>query len=268
MALVLKGLRGRGVSDIGADHGISQSQYCRWRNQCFDGAHRAFATSEATSREGQLERENARLKALMAELALEAKKRQGLRMMRGASAKVADRNRELVAAIRAIKAEHHFWGYRRVWAYLRFVREMAVKRKRIYRLMQAHGLLVRPNTRLRAVRTPSRPKPRASRPNQWWGIDMTKAMTVSGLVYVVVVLDWRSKKIAEYYAAAQVRASHWLQALDMAANRQFPHGVRGADLHLMSDNGCQPTEELHAHPQGGTAVDQRMVWRDPACQSP
>lgn len=27
----------------------------------------------------------------------------------------------------------------------------------------------------------------------------------------------------------------------MGVNRQFPQGVRGHDLHLMADNGCQPT---------------------------
>jgi transposase InsO family protein len=27
----------------------------------------------------------------------------------------------------------------------------------------------------------------------------------------------------------------------MAVNRQFPEGVRGKGVHLMSDNGCQPT---------------------------
>ena len=74
LAVVLEGLRGRSISDICADHGISQSQYYRWRDQFFDGAHRAFVTSEKNSREGQLERENVRLKALVAELALEVKK--------------------------------------------------------------------------------------------------------------------------------------------------------------------------------------------------
>lgn len=34
---------------------------------------------------------------------------------------------------------------------------------------------------------------------------------------------------------------HWLVALDRAVNRQFPAGVRGQNLALMSDNGCQPT---------------------------
>ncbi len=35
--------------------------------------------------------------------------------------------------------------------------------------------------------------------------------------------------------------SHWLNALDQAVNGQFPGGVRDQSLHLMSDNGSQPT---------------------------
>ena len=30
-------------------------------------------------------------------------------------------------------------------------------------------------------------------------------------------------------------------ALEMAVNRQFPEGARDQGVHLMSDNGCQPT---------------------------
>ena len=41
-----------------------------------------------------------------------------------------------------------------------------------------------------------KPKPRPSRPNEWWGIDMTKVMVEGqGSGYVVVVLDWYTKKI-------------------------------------------------------------------------
>ena len=36
-------------------------------------------------------------------------------------------------------------------------------------------------------------------------------------------------------------SSEWLSALDRGLNRQFPDGVREHDLHLMSDNGSQPT---------------------------
>lgn len=44
-----------------------------------------------------------------------------------------------------------------------------------------------------------------------------------------------------YHAGLQCTAKHWLEALDTAVNRQFPAGVRGQGLALMSDNGCQPT---------------------------
>lgn len=44
-------------------------------------------------------------------------------MKRGPYAKVGARNYDLVVALRRIKADHHFWGYRRVWAYLRYVEQ-------------------------------------------------------------------------------------------------------------------------------------------------
>jgi putative transposase len=161
--------------------------------------------------------------------------------MRKHSESVAKRNQELVARIRALKSDHPFWGYRRVWAHLRYVDGMLVNKKRVYRLMREHNLTVRPNQRLKAKRGSGRSKPVASRPNQWWGIDMTKVITESGWVYVVIVLDWYSKKVVGHYAGIQAKSCHWLEALDMAVNRQFPQGVRYHKLHLMSDNGSQPT---------------------------
>jgi putative transposase len=81
-----------------------------------------------------------------------------------------------------------------------------------------------------------------TRPNAWWGIDMTKVLIEGfGWVYIVLVLDWYTKKIVGYYAGSPCTTRHWLTALDMAVNRQFPDGVRGQSLGLMSDNGSQPT---------------------------
>ena len=40
-------------------------------------------------------------------------------MKRGPYAKVATRNARLLERVRALKAEHPFWGYRRIWAHLR-----------------------------------------------------------------------------------------------------------------------------------------------------
>ena len=71
---------------------------------------------------------------------------------------------------------------------------------------------------------------------------MTKVLVESfGWIYVVVVLDWYIKKIVGYYAGVQCRAIHWLSAVNMATNRQFPNGIKDQDVHLMSDNSCQPT---------------------------
>jgi putative transposase len=59
---------------------------------------------------------------------------------------VAARRAEgLLPRLQALKAEHPFWGYRRLWASLRVVEPQRVHKKRVLRLMRAHQLLVRPN---------------------------------------------------------------------------------------------------------------------------
>ncbi len=161
--------------------------------------------------------------------------------MRNPADSVAMRNECLLERIKNIKGEHPFWGYRRVWAYLRYIDELTVNKKRVYRLMKENNLTVKPNTRLIAKRVSERPKPRPDRPKQWWGIDMTKVMTDSGWVYVVIVLDWHTKKIVGHYSGKQARTAEWLIALEKGLNGEFPGGVRGQGLKLMSDNGSQPT---------------------------
>ena len=161
--------------------------------------------------------------------------------MRRPSVSVAKRNEAVLERIRQIKSDHPFWGYRRVWAYLHFIDGFLVNKKRVYRLMKKHNLTVTPNHKLKAKRLSGRKKPRPSCPDQWWGIDMTKVMTESGWVYIVIVLDWYSKKVVGHYSGVQAKTCHWLKALDMGLNRQFPDGVREHHLHLMSDNGSQPT---------------------------
>lgn len=161
--------------------------------------------------------------------------------MRKSSESITARNEPIVESIRAMKEEHPYWGYRRVWANLRYVEGLFVNKKRVRRLMIEHNLAVRGNENLKAKRTSGRSKPRPDRPNQWWGIDMTKMITQSGWVYIVIVLDWYTKKIVGHYSGKTSTNWHWLEALERGLNRQFPEGVRGHNLHLMSDNGPQPT---------------------------
>ena len=162
--------------------------------------------------------------------------------MRQESARIKERNLPIVERIREMKSEHPFWGYRRMWAYLKYVDGLEINKKRVLRLMQKNDLLVKPNAKLKASRVPGRNKPRPKRPNKWWGIDMTRVMVHGfGWMYIAVVLDWYTKKIVGYYAGMQCRGKHWLEALDEAVNQQFPDGVREHGLCLMSDNGSQPT---------------------------
>jgi putative transposase len=163
-------------------------------------------------------------------------------MRRQRALRVVQHDESLRPRIQALKAAHPFWGYRRIWAYLHFMEQLPVNKKRIWRLMREHRLLVPPHLRLKAKRTPSGRKPQPTTPNQWWGIDMTKVLVEGvGWVYIVIVLDWCTKAVVGYYAGLQCLGKHWLEALDMAVNGRFPHGAGEQGLALMSDNGCQPT---------------------------
>jgi len=160
--------------------------------------------------------------------------------------KIKLRNKELLNQIQNLKLEHPFWGYRRIWAYLKYRQGLNVNKKRIYRLMKDNSLLVVPNTKLKALRAkyPNRSKPKAERPNQYWGIDMTKVLIQSfGWLYLVVILDWFSKKIIGYSLKMRSRTNDWLEALNSAINNQFPQGIlsKSQELSLISDNGSQPT---------------------------
>jgi putative transposase len=119
------------------------------------------------------------------------KKRRGAGLTRRRSLRVSQRDEGLLPRIQHLKAEHPFWGYRRIWAYLRSVEPCSVTKKRIWRLMQEHQLVVRPNTQLKAKPTASGSKPRPPKPHEWWGLDMTKVLGEGfGWGSVVLVLDW------------------------------------------------------------------------------
>jgi len=156
------------------------------------------------------------------------------------SNKKAVEEADIVERMGAIKAAHPFWGYRRVWAWLRYREHLLINKKRVYRLMQTHDLLVLQKPK-RACRSP-RSKPKADRPLQYWGIDMTKFMVPSvGWVYLIIVLDWYTKKIVGHHLSLRARRQEWEVALDLALQQEFPDGVRGKRLKLISDNGSQPT---------------------------
>jgi transposase InsO family protein len=158
----------------------------------------------------------------------------------------------LVEHIKTIAGEHPFWGYRRITAWLKHREGHLVNRKRIYALMKRHNLLVKQRPH-KAKRTPQRSKPKASRPRQYWGIDMTKFMVpLVGWIYLVIVLDWFTKKIVGYSMGMRCRSP-----------RGNVHGVhREEDIKLISDNGSQPTSTSFMKDMATLGIEQIFTSYD------
>jgi putative transposase len=189
-------------------------------------------------------------------------------MKRQKSQSVMARNQALLEQIKELKTDHPLWGYRRIWSYLKYRQGVSVNKKRVYRLMKEAGYLVTKNFRLKAKRTKMRPKPRAERPNEFWGIDMTKIrMATWGWLYLVVVLDWYTKEIVGYSLGIQSKTEDWLMALNRAVNNRFPAGIKDTlkqELFLISDNGCQPTSERFMHSCSTLGLKQIFTtWSNP-----
>jgi len=162
----------------------------------------------------------------------------------------------LIEKIKAIKLEHPFWGYRRVRAWLVHREGLKINEKKVKRIMKEQELLV--NRKFyKAKRTANKSKPKATEPNQYFGIDMTKFMVSSvGWVYLVIVLDWYTKKIAGWDISLRSKTEEWKNAVEMAINNQFPFGVRGHGLKLVSDNGCQPTSNSFIKEMAELEIEQ------------
>jgi len=163
---------------------------------------------------------------------------------------------ELLIKIKAIKAEHPFWGYRRVTAWLRHREGLFVNHKTVRKTMKENGLLAS-QTVHKAKRKSHCRKPGAYKPREIWGIDMTKFMIPSiGWAYLIVVLDWYTKKIVGWEVSLRGRTAEWIGALDKALFSEFQEGVRGKGLKLVSDNGSQPTSRAFIKEMAVLGVEQ------------
>lgn len=176
------------------------------------------------------------------------------------------RDNELLEMISSIKSEHPLWGYRRIWAYLRYRDNVIVGQNRVYRIMKQNNLLVTKNYRLKATRSNHRPKPRANKLNEYWGMDMTKILFPSGWWYLHVVKDWYSKDIIGWSFGMTSTTQDWMEALDMAVNDRYPAGIHQSSTKpsLITDNGCQPTSRLFMENCSLLGIKQIFTsWNNP-----
>ncbi len=79
---------------------------------------------------------------------------------------------------------------------------------------------------------------------------------------MVIVLDWYTKKIVGWNLSLRSRAGEWKEALERAVNKEFPNGVRGSGLKLISDNGCQPTSTSFMRDMATLGIEQIFTSYD------
>ena len=158
----------------------------------------------------------------------------------------ATANVALLKQIRTIRASSRdTYGSPRVHAELKADRQRLGK-KRVARLMRAGGIVG--VSRRRGVVTTrrdkdARPAPdlvdrnfTAERPNQLWVADITFIPTLTGFLYLAVVLDAWSRRIVGWSMANHLRTGLVLAALEMAIGQRKP-----IDVIHHSDQGSQYT---------------------------
>ena len=149
----------------------------------------------------------------------------------------------LIECIKEICAEWPFYGYRRVTAQLR-AEGTLVNHKKVMRLMQEHGLTVRPRRRFVVTTNSDHAGPifpnlaqgvMPTGPNQLWVADITYIAIAAGFVYLAAILDAWSRRVIGYAIGRRVGARLALAALRAAiASRQPQPGC----IHH-SDRGSQ-----------------------------
>jgi putative transposase len=149
----------------------------------------------------------------------------------------------LMRRIDELHLEFPFYGSRRVARELRS-EGLVVNRKRIQRLMrlmEIETLAPKPNT--------SRPGPEHAlypyllrglsidRPNQVWAADITYIPLARGFAYLVVIMDWCSRRVLSWRLSNTLDTSFCVEALNEALLRFGQPGI------FNTDQGAQFTAE-------------------------
>jgi transposase InsO family protein len=148
----------------------------------------------------------------------------------------ARRDEALVPHVRAaFAASRCRYGSPRVHAELR-AQGHAVARKRVARLMREQGLRARPRRRYRHTTQSKHQEPIApnvvarafevSAPNQVWVSDLTYLPTMTGFVYLAVVLDLFARRVVGWAVSPSLETDVAVEALQRALTlRQAPAGL-------------------------------------------
>jgi putative transposase len=148
----------------------------------------------------------------------------------------------LVLAIRAVIGRSPAWGVRKVWAFLRHVCGWIVSRRRVWRLMKAHDLVL-PASAPERREAPPRGHVSVPESNRRWATDLTTQATArDGVVAIVPVIDCGDRALLAIEITRSQEAPAVLRAVENALAAAFTdrRGVPDG-LELRSDHGPQYT---------------------------
>jgi transposase InsO family protein len=152
------------------------------------------------------------------------------------------RDNELVMHIRERlgASGFHGEGYRKIWARLR-VAGIRTSRRRVLRLMRAHGLLA--PQRFGAARGPRSHDGTiiTERVDTMWGTDLTTVMTGEGLAAVFIAVDHCSTECVGIHAARRATRFEALEPIRQGVRERFGAFAAGAarGLAVRHDHGSQ-----------------------------
>jgi len=144
----------------------------------------------------------------------------------------------LAERIQRLIEAHPTFGYRRLWAMLRFVEGIRVNRKAVYRLLMLKGWFVHqrsltPRPRVHGLRS------RAQRSDERWAMDVTHIPCgADGWGHLTAVIDCHDREVTGYEFALRGRAREAERALEEACLARFGTlRPEGSTPVIRSDNG-------------------------------
>ena len=141
----------------------------------------------------------------------------------------------LMKAIDLVFTRYPFFGSRQIAAYLR-QDGIVAGRHRVRRLMAKMGLEAiykRPRTSQPHPQHPIYPyllrKKVIDRPNQVWCADITFIPVRHGVLYLVAIMDWATRKVLCWRLSNTMHADFCVDALNEAIARFGPPGIMNTD---------------------------------------
>ena len=158
---------------------------------------------------------------------------------RAVSAKVPPRLDEVLAErIQRLIERHPTFGYRRLWALLRFGEGLRINRKAVYRVLKLKGWFVHQRVATPRPRVQSR-QSRAQWSDERWAMDVTHVPCgADGWGHLTAVIDCHAREVNGFEFALRGRAKEAERALEEACLARFGTlRPEGSTPVIRSDNG-------------------------------